>query len=73
MFGWSGSAFTGLAVPTGEGWASLAGLPSTLLGLAILTGAITFAGQMAFALAVYRTITSGRATTQEVLVPRRAE
>lgn len=72
-FGWSGSAFTGLAVPTGEGWASLAGLPSTLLGLAILTGAITFAGQIAFALGVYRTITSGRATTQEVLVPRRAE
>lgn len=69
-FAWTGGAFTGLAAPVGEGWDSLSGVPSALAGLAILTGAVTFAGQALFALLVYRTITSGRATAQEVLVPR---
>lgn len=69
-FAWTGGAFTGLAAPVGEGWNALSGISSTLEGLAILTGVITFAGQAAFALVVYRTITSGRATAQEILVPR---
>jgi hypothetical protein len=68
-FAWSGGSFTGLFVDAGDGWTASAGLPGTLSGLAIFTGLVTFAGQFAFALTVYRTITSGRATSQEVIVP----
>jgi cytochrome c oxidase cbb3-type subunit I len=68
-FAWSGGSFTGLFVDAGEGWAASAGLPGLLSGLAIFTGLVTFAGQFMFALAVVRTITSGRATSQEVIVP----
>jgi cbb3-type cytochrome oxidase subunit 1 len=40
------------------------------LGLAALAGLVALGGQLIFALNVYRTITSGRATAQEILVER---
>ncbi|MFO7547564.1 MAG: cbb3-type cytochrome c oxidase subunit I [Acidimicrobiia bacterium] len=68
-FAWSGGSFTGLFIDAGDGWTASAGLTGTLSGLAIFTGLVTFAGQLAFALTVYRTIASGRATSQELIVP----
>lgn len=69
-YGWAGGSFGGIS-PTGEGWGDLVGMASLLLGLSILTGLVTLLGQISFCLAVLRTFTSGRASTQEVftLVP----
>ena len=69
-YSWSGDAFSGV-VAAGETWANSSGTATVLIGLAVLTGALALAGQLAFVLVVYRTITSGRATMQEVLVERR--
>lgn len=49
-------------------WASIGGPAQIFSGLAVLTGAGAFAAQMLFVLSVYRTLTSGRVTEQEVLV-----
>jgi cbb3-type cytochrome oxidase subunit 1 len=68
-FAWNGAAFTG-TVAAGEGWAEAAGATGVLLGLAALAGLVALGGQLIFALNVYRTITSGRATAQEILVER---
>ena len=68
--GWvlqAGSARPGEA---GETWW---GCSSLLLGLSILSGLLTLAGQVAFCMAVLRTFTSGRAATQEVLAVVPAE
>lgn len=68
-FAWSGGAFTGI-VAAGNGWSETSGTTGVLTGLATLSGLVTLAGQLMFSLNVYRTITSGRATAQEILVER---
>lgn len=65
-YGWAGGSFGGVS-PTGEGWGNLVGMSSLLLGLSILSGLVTLAGQLSFCLTVQRTFTSGRPVTQEVL------
>lgn len=69
-YAWAGGAFTGSFVATGGGWREATGLSGVLFGLAILFGIGAFAAQAGLALSIYRTLTSGRATVQEVLVSR---
>ncbi|MCE2525948.1 MAG: cbb3-type cytochrome c oxidase subunit I [Actinomycetia bacterium] len=66
-YSWAGGSFTGVS-PTGAGWEDLVGMSSLLVGLAILTALVAFAGQLAFCLVTFRTLTSGRAGEQEILV-----
>jgi hypothetical protein len=65
---WAGGAFTGTLVAVGEGWSATMGLSNILFGLAILTGVGGLLAQLSISLTLYRTLTSGRATVQEVLV-----
>ncbi len=67
-YSWSGGSFTGVG-PTGEGWESLGGMASLLVGLSVISGLVALAGQLSFCLAVLRTFTSGRAVSQEILAP----
>lgn len=69
-FAWTGGSFSGI-VASGADWSTVGGSADVLIGLAVLGGILTLAGQLAFALNVYRTITSGHVTVQEVLVERR--
>ena len=66
-YGWTGGSYTGVS-PTGDGWESLVGMASLLVGLSILSGLLALAGQLSFCLAVLRTFTSGRPAAQEILV-----
>ena len=68
-YGWVGGAFTGSYTAVGEGWTQTSGLSGVLFGLAILFGVGALIAQMGVALSIYRVLTSGRATVQEVLVP----
>jgi cbb3-type cytochrome oxidase subunit 1 len=69
-YGWLGGAFTGTYTAVGEGWTVAGGPSGVLFGLAILFGAGAFIAQLGVALSIYRVLTSGRATVQEVLVTR---
>jgi len=69
-YAWAGGAFTGSYVPSGAGWGEANGLSGVLFGLAILFGLGGLIAQTGVALSIYRTLTSGRATVQEVLVTR---
>lgn len=68
-FGWTGQAFavSGFSA-TGPGWSEAGGLAAVLTGLAAVTGLVTLVGQALFLLVVQRTLSSGRADLQEVLV-----
>ncbi len=68
-YGWVGGAFTGSYTAVGEGWTQTSGLSGVLFGLAILFGVGALIAQMGVALSIYRVLTSGHATVQEVLVP----
>lgn len=70
---WAGGAFTGAFVAVGEGWATASGPGLVFVGLAAAAGLITAWANLSLASLVFRTLTRGRATTQEVLVPRREE
>lgn len=61
----TGGAFSALGP---ESWSSITGPAAVFSGLAVLTGAGAFAAQALFVLNVYRTLTSGPVTDQEVLV-----
>jgi len=63
--GMTGGAFSALGP---DSWSSIVGPAAIFSGLAVLTGIGAFASQALFVLNVYRTLTSGRATEQEVLV-----
>lgn len=69
-FAWTGAAFTGLFANVGSGWSESAGLSGIFTGLAVLTGLSLALGLVGLAVSVYRSLTSGKATTQEVLVLR---
>lgn len=71
-YGWAGGGFTGAYVPVGEGWATATGTGAVLAGIGTLAGLVAVVGNLAFASSVFRTITQGAATTQEVLVAARA-
>jgi cytochrome c oxidase cbb3-type subunit 1 len=72
-YGWVGGAFTGTYTAVGEGWTQASGLSGVLYGLAILFGVGALIAQVGVALSIYRILTSGRATVQEVLVPRSSD
>ena len=71
-YSWTGGSYSGIS-PTGQGWESLVGMSSLLVGLSILSGLVTLLGQLSFCLAVFRTFTSGRPVTQEVFTMVSAE
>ncbi len=64
-YSWAGGSYSGIS-PTGEGWGSLVGMSSLMVGLSILSGLLTLVGQLSFCLAIARTFTSGPASTQEI-------
>jgi cbb3-type cytochrome oxidase subunit 1 len=68
---WAGAGFTGSFDNVGPGWGESAGLPGILTGLSVLAGLFFSWGLLRLALSIYRSLTSGRATVQEVLVIRR--
>ncbi len=65
--GWAGGAYT-QQTAAGEQWA-VSTVGSTLVGLATVTGVVMAAAQVVFAMGIYRTVTAGRPTEREVLVP----
>ena len=67
-YGWAGAAYSGLVENFGEGWAETSGLPSLLFGIALLFAALGLLAQLGICLSIYRSLTSGRATIQEVLI-----
>lgn len=72
-YSWIGGSNSAAYVDAGEGWqAGAGGVPDTLLLTAILFGIITFIGQLAYASTLFGTVTRGKATTQELLVPAEA-
>lgn len=64
---WAGGAYVGNP-PVGEAWAELTGAGSLMIGLSLVGVVVMIAGQLAFILSVFSTISSGRAGLQEVLV-----
>ena len=68
-YGWAGAAYSGLVENFGEGWQQTAGLPSLLYGIGLLFATIGLMTQLGVCLSIYRSLTSGRATIQEVLIP----
>ncbi len=67
--GMTGGAFSALGP---EAWHEVAGPSGLFAGLAVLTGVGAMLSQLLFVLNVYRTITSGTATAQEILVEQPA-
>ena len=67
-YGWTGAAYTGLVENFGEGWGQTSGLPSLLFGIALLFGVLGLLAQLGLCASIYRSLTSGRATIQEVLI-----
>lgn len=69
-YSWIGGSNSAAYVDAGEGWqAGAGGVPDALTLIAVLFGFVTLAGQIAYASTVFGTVTRGRATTQELLVP----
>ena len=66
-YGWTGAAYSGLVENVGEGWGQTSGLPGVLFGIAVLFGLLGLLAQIGLCLSIYRSLTSGRATIQEVL------
>lgn len=72
-FTWAGGTYGGNYLNTGEGFAQTLDAVSFVGVLALLGVLITFAGQLFHGYLVFRTVTSGSATAQEVLVPVEAD
>jgi hypothetical protein len=68
-YGWAGAAYSGLVENFGTGWQQTAGLPSVLFGIGLLFATLGLLTQLGVCLSIYRSLTSGRATIQEVLIP----
>ncbi|MGH8924243.1 MAG: cbb3-type cytochrome c oxidase subunit I [Acidimicrobiia bacterium] len=67
---WSGAGFTGVFDNVGTGWLQSSGLPGIFVGLSVLAGLFLTWSLLGLAVSIYRSLTSGRATVQEVLVIR---
>lgn len=67
-FSWTGGAFAGAFSLTGEGWSEAMALADVLIGLSVLGALVTLTGLLLLVRNIASTITSGEATTQEVLV-----
>jgi hypothetical protein len=68
--GMTGGAYSALGPAD---WQAITGPSQLFAGIAVLTGAGAFAAQMLFVLNVYRTLTSGSVTDQEILVEQSGE
>lgn len=72
-YSWIGGSNSAAYVDAGDGWQAGAGAVPDALGLiAILFGILAFMGQLAYASTLFGTVTRGKATTQELLVPAEA-
>ena len=72
-YSWAGGAFTGAFNAIGEGWDTAAGVGRVFTGIGIIAGWVAVAGNLTLASLLFRTITQGRVSTQEVLVTHMAE
>ncbi|HJQ95611.1 MAG TPA: cbb3-type cytochrome c oxidase subunit I [Acidimicrobiia bacterium] len=70
-FSWSGAGFAGAFDNVGAGWLESSGLPGIFTGLSVLAGVFLAWSLLGLAVSIYRSLTSGRATVQEVLVIRK--
>jgi cytochrome c oxidase cbb3-type subunit 1 len=68
---WSGAGFVGAFDNVGAGWLESSGLPGIFTGLSVLAGVFLAWSLLGLAVSIYRSLTSGRATVQEVLVIRK--
>jgi cytochrome c oxidase cbb3-type subunit 1 len=68
---WSGAGFAGAFDNVGAGWLESSGLPGIFTGLSVLAGVFLAWSMLGLAVSIYRSLTSGRATVQEVLVIRK--
>lgn len=68
-YSWIGGSNGAAYVDVGEGWAT-GGIADTLILVAVLFGAISLLGQIAYAGVVFGTVTTGKPVAQEVLVTR---
>jgi cytochrome c oxidase cbb3-type subunit 1 len=68
--GMTGGAYSALGPAD---WQAITGPSQLFAGIAVLTGVGAFAAQMLFVLNVYRTLTSGSVTDQEILVEQSGE
>lgn len=71
-YGWAAGAYTGVAA-AGDTWATLTSSGRLLLGLSLAPVLVMVGGQLSLVLTVLQNLTAGRATVQEVLVPKGAE
>lgn len=70
-YSWVGGSNSAAFVDAGEGWATGYGAAvDSLILVSIGFALITFLGQLAYASVVFGTLARGKATTQELLVPR---
>lgn len=67
-YSWSGGSFTGGFAAIGEEWATASGPAAVFVGLAVIAGLVAVVANFSLSSLVIRTLTRGRATTQEVLV-----
>jgi cbb3-type cytochrome oxidase subunit 1 len=65
---WTGAGFTGAFPNVGAGWSESSGLSGVLIGLGVFFVLLVTLGQVGLALSIYRSLASGRATVQEILV-----
>lgn len=70
-YSWIAGSNTAAYVDAGDGWAAGLGTSfDTLMLIAIAFAFVTFVGQLAYASTVFGTVTTGNATSQEVLVAK---
>ncbi|MFQ5522926.1 MAG: cbb3-type cytochrome c oxidase subunit I [Acidimicrobiia bacterium] len=73
-YSWIGGSNSGAYIDAGEGWGAGVGASvEALLLLAVISGFVLFAGQLAYASTILGTFTRGPAIPQEVLVSEEAE
>jgi cbb3-type cytochrome oxidase subunit 1 len=65
---WSGAGFSGAFDSLGDGWSAGMGLAGILAGAALAFSVYLAWGFVGLAISIYRALTSGKATVQEVLV-----
>ncbi|MGA7272036.1 MAG: cbb3-type cytochrome c oxidase subunit I [Acidimicrobiia bacterium] len=72
-YSWAGGGFTGAFAAVGDGWAASTTTGKIFVGLGIIPGLVAVAGDLTLASLLFRTLTRGQVTTQEVLVTHLAD
>ncbi|CAN5759500.1 hypothetical protein BH23ACT5_BH23ACT5_17880 [soil metagenome] len=68
---WAGSSFLGAFTAVGAEWSTVAALANVFVGFAGLAGGVAAIANLSLASLLFRSITQGEATAQEILVTQR--